>query len=854
MKPAKSFGGRSIRARLLLLTALNSSFALLFAGAVFLGYETLQYRTTATHELTTLAEVVGARSTAALSFADERAAHETLSSLSADRLIVEAVIYDSSKRLFATWRNAKSSAIHVLAQPKPDGVYFENGNLLIFDSIILQGERIGTIYLRSDMSEVYARIIRYAGIVCIVLLVSLGLALLLGSRLQATISGPIAALADLARRVSVGRNYSAPAAGTADDEIGVLIDSFNHMLSQIEIRERNQKMAEEALRESEERYALAAHGANDGLWDWKLDTNEIYFSPRWARMLGYSDNEMWSDPEEWFKRIHPADRERVRARLAAHCEGATPEFSSEYRIRHRNGQFIWMLSRGMVVRDAQGTAIRIAGSQTDITEGKVADTLTELPNRIYFMDKLESSIAAAGVPGAAPFAVLFLDLDRFKVVNDSLGHAAGDQLLVAVAQRLRSGVRGPGVSGRATGFSSTVARLGGDEFAVLVEGIAHEDDATIVAERILKHLGAAFYLDGRQVFATGSIGIAVSSSAGTAEDLLRNADTAMYYAKAHGRGRFEIFNQGMRERAVARMELEEDLKKAIEAREFVLHYQPKVLLADQRITGFEALIRWNHPTRGLLYPSEFISVAEETGLIVPLGRWVLYEGCRQMAAWHKSLPREPALTISINISFKQLAEAGLAEDVERILAETGLDPKTLKLEMTESSIMENARMAIATLQRFKELNIGLEIDDFGTGYSSLSHLRQLPFDTLKIDHSFVKELGSADDTSEIIHTIFQLAKSLGMEVVAEGVETKDQLTRLTAMGCSSAQGYYFSRPVDAEKAQQLIQEKDKLQRSLLMKSIRQLGAMRPAEHEPPEPVLASVQAADLPDIVKSRKQ
>jgi len=542
-------------------------------------------------------------------------------------------------------------------------------------------------------------------------------------------------------------------------------------------------------------------------------------------MLGYSDNEIWSDPEEWFGRIHPADRERVRAQLTAHCDGSTPEFSSEYRIRNKNGLYIWMLSRGIAVRDEHGVAVRIAGSQTDITEGKVADTLTELPNRIYLMDRLESAIAAKVNPDAGLFAVLFLDLDRFKVVNDSLGHAAGDQLLVGVAQRLRSSVRGQGLSGRLSSSASTVARLGGDEFAILVEGIRRQDDAALVAERILKHLAAAFYLEGRQVFANASIGIAMSSSGDTPEELLRNADTAMYYAKAHGRGRFEVFNQGMRERAIARMEIEADLKKAIAANQFVLHYQPKVSLADQRITGFEALVRWNHPTRGLLYPSEFISVAEETGIIVPLGRWVLQEACRQTAEWHKSMTHEPPLSISVNISFKQLAEERLVDDVERVLTETGLDPKTLRLEMTESSIMENAAVAVAALRRFKELNIGLEIDDFGTGYSSLSYLRQLPFDTVKIDRSFVKELGTTEDTSEIINTILQLARSLSMDVVAEGVETKDQLARLAAMGCASGQGYYFSKPVDAERAQRLIRDKDTLERGILLKPVPGPGSL-----------------------------
>jgi EAL domain-containing protein (putative c-di-GMP-specific phosphodiesterase class I) len=326
-------------------------------------------------------------------------------------------------------------------------------------------------------------------------------------------------------------------------------------------------------------------------------------------------------------------------------------------------------------------------------------------------------------------------------------------------------------------------------------------------------------LDGRQVFVTASIGIAMGSSGDTPEDILRNADTAMYHAKSLGRGRFEVFNQDMRDRAVARMQIEYDMKKAIQTGEFMLYYQPKIALADQKITGFEALVRWQHPTRGILYPSEFIPVAEETGFIVPLGLWILREACRQMALWQKTIIRDPPLNISVNISFRQLAETSLPDDVERVLRETELDPHTLRLEITESSIMENVQLAGETLARLKKLHIALEIDDFGTGYSSLSYLRQLPFDTVKIDQTFVRQLGGPDDTTEIIHTIVQLATSLGMDVVAEGVETKDQLARLTAMGCAKCQGYLFSRPVDADMAHLLIEDKELLERGFLLKPV-----------------------------------
>jgi diguanylate cyclase (GGDEF)-like protein/PAS domain S-box-containing protein len=809
-KASAALHNSSIRVKLSLLMALNTSLALLLAGIGFVGYELYQSRDIATREAKGLGAIVSANSTAALSFGDQVAAGETLAALRGDQRLVQAALYDRDGRLFASYGSTEPAVVPTRLLPY--GCYFENGSILLFGPVLLRGERLGTVFLEMTLNDVYSRLRRYCGIVSIVLLVSLGLALLLSARLQRVISAPIAALGRIARLVSAEKNYSLRATKHADDEIGLLIDSFNEMLLQLEMRELARIAAERLLRESEERYALAARGANDGLWDWKLDTNEIYFSPRWNQMLGYSPYQIWSDPEEWFSRIHPTDRDRVRSAIAAHCEGRASEFASEYRMLHKNGSYIWMLSRGIAVRDVNGTAVRMAGSQTDITEGKVGDPLTELPNRLYFMDKLEAVQDAAGRSENRLFAVLFLDLDRFKIVNDSQGHAVGDQLLIEVAQRLRSTVRATDLVGKVIS-PSTVARLGGDEFAILLEDVRNEAGAANVAERILKQLNSPITINGRAIHVSVSIGIALSSSGAMPAEVLRNADTAMYHAKATGKARFEVFNEGMRERAVARMETESDLRHGLAAGELAVYYQPKVCLDTRRITGFEALARWNHPSRGLLYPSEFIPVAEETELILPLGVWVLREACRQMAQWQKNLPLAHALTISVNVSFKQLAEPGLVENVECILAETGLDPSYLKLELTESSIMENAENALATLRRLKKMKIGLEIDDFGTGYSSLSHLRQLPFDTVKIDRSFVKELGAGGQSSEIINTILKLARSLSMNVVAEGIESKDQLALLTGLGCSHGQGYYFSEPVTAERAEQLVQDDSELLRT-----------------------------------------
>jgi diguanylate cyclase (GGDEF)-like protein/PAS domain S-box-containing protein len=578
--------------------------------------------------------------------------------------------------------------------------------------------------------------------------------------------------------------------------------AFQNTLRQIHLRSEERKSSEDSLRESEERYALAVQGANDGVWDWKFDKGEIYLSPRWNQILGFPQDHCWSDPEEWLGRIHPGDQARVRAALTAHRQNQTPDFTSEYRIRHNNGSHVWMLSRGVAVRDAAGTAVRMAGSHTDINEGKLSDPLTGLRNLVYFLDKVECSTEMANGRDDFRFAVLFIDLDRFKMINDTLGHASGDQFLIQVAARLRACIR----SEYRIGGASVVARVGGDEFAVLLDELRCDADAVTVAERILKTFDTPFEI-GRRIFASISVGVAYYSRGAAPEQMLHNADTAMYCAKAKGKGRYDVFDEGMHKLAVSRSEIELQLRNAIESQELTLHYQPVVSLLDERIVGFEALVRWNHPERGLLYPDSFIQIAEDAGLIVPLGRWVLTEACRQMAGWHAKRADNPPLNISVNVSFRQLIQAGLVEDVERILARTGLNPGSLRLEMTESSLMENAKQALATVQKLKTMRVCLEIDDFGTGYSSLSYLCLLPFDTLKVDRSFVKGLGTDDGNSIVVKTILNLARSLNLDVVAEGIETASQLASLRDIGCRYGQGYYFSKPVEASDVERLLERK-----------------------------------------------
>ncbi|HUO29504.1 MAG TPA: EAL domain-containing protein [Bryobacteraceae bacterium] len=570
----------------------------------------------------------------------------------------------------------------------------------------------------------------------------------------------------------------------------------------------SQKALAAALRESEERYARAARGANDGLWDWDLEKGEIYLSPRWKEMIGYGDGEIGRRPDEWLCRVHSDDFPRLQAALTAHCRHTTPHLECEHRMHCKDGTYRWMLSRGLAVWGPDGEAIRIAGSQTDITSAKVADPLTGLPNRLLFMDRLERRIEQAVRQPDRAFAVLLLDVDRFKNINDSLGQQTGDLLLQSLAGRLREKLRADDTVARLQ-EDCGVARLAGDEFAVLLEQIHDASDAVCVAERIAAEMRGAFVLNGHEVFVTGSIGIAASMHGYEhGEDLMRDAATALHHAKEAGRGRFEIFDTGMRQRAVTRLQVETDLRLAIERQELRLFYQPIIDLRTNVVAGFEALVRWQHPVRGLVPPAEFIPVAEETRLIVPAGRWILEQACRDAESWLNAHPWSgqmschTRLTLHLNFSPVQLAELSAIHDIERIVRNCwpGSRGIGLSFEITEGTMMHNSKAVSLLLERLGDLHVGLDIDDFGTGYSSLSQLQHLPVQTLKIDRAFVSRIGADEDSLEIIRTIVALAHNLGMDLIAEGVETAEQLAQLKALGCEYAQGYYLGRPTDRESA------------------------------------------------------
>jgi diguanylate cyclase (GGDEF)-like protein/PAS domain S-box-containing protein len=559
------------------------------------------------------------------------------------------------------------------------------------------------------------------------------------------------------------------------------------------------------LRESERRFALAVAGARDGIWDWDLEHGRTWYSPRWFEMLALEAEHALPIPETWLDRVVDDDRAGLKKALEAHLDGLTPHFEYEFRMVDGYDKAQWVLARGVAVRGADGRATRIAGSLTDITDRKTTeamlvhealhDALTGLPNRNLFLDRLDLALRQFKRDRSRKFAVLFLDLDRFKSINDSLGHAAGDALLIEIGRRLGKFVR-PGDS---------VARLGGDEFAILLGDVAGLAEATLVAERLHDLMSQKFIIAGKELHTTASIGIALSDAKyERSADLLRDADLAMYRTKRRRGGSYAVFDNVMHETALARLELETDLRAATQRNELAVYYQPIVSLEQMRVIGFEALVRWFHPVRGLLAPDDFIPLAEESGSIGQLTWWVMHEACRQTRSWQLSDPTLTDLSISVNVSSRLFSEPDFAARTQAILEDTGLAPAALHLEITENALLEHESETVRELSALQQLGVKLHLDDFGTGYSSLSYLNLFAYDTLKIDRTFVAGSTDGGRDNRIVDALINLGRVLEMNVIAEGVETQEQAQKLRDLNCGMAQGFWFSKPLPSDSAHALL--------------------------------------------------
>ncbi|HEY9825614.1 MAG TPA: EAL domain-containing protein [Stenomitos sp.] len=591
-----------------------------------------------------------------------------------------------------------------------------------------------------------------------------------------------------------------------NEQLELRVQQRTALLNQ-EITER--KKIEQQLQSSEQRLESILGSLEEGVWSITLPKNIpssfpfastlLYVNSSVERVFGRSVREFFDNSNLWLDLIHPDDRlhiEQASAQLLA-----TGCWSHRYRIVRPDAEVRWISDRRQLIYNDRKEAVRIDGIISDITNQKIAedrlrhdvlhDALTGLPNRTLFMERVEQALKRNKRYPDYWFAVLFIDLDRFKLINDSLGHAVGDSVLVEVAKLIKNFLR----------ETDTVARLSGDEFTVLLQHMQDLTDVQLLTERLLKQLNSPLKIEGRTIFLSASIGVVISSQGyHKAEELLRDADIAMYRAKGMGKACYAIFDFEMYEQTLNLLQMQTDLRLAIERQEFLLYYQPIVCLQTNRIKGMEALVRWRHPQKGLINPGHFISIAEETGLIVPIGQWILEESCRQMRLWQKQFPELSALQISVNLASNQLQDPHFLTTLDRILEETGLDGKMLQLEITESMLMDRSERTLELLSKLKSRQISLSIDDFGTGYSSLAYLQRFPINRLKVDRSFVTHMNINPENFAIVRTVVTLAHTLGMDVVAEGVETVEQCDLLHSLGCRLGQGYLFCQPVSAETA------------------------------------------------------
>lgn len=806
----RAFRDWSIRYKLTALFVAMASITAITVSAPMGVFDYLGLRRAMTRDLATLADVLARNSTAALTFRDVHSAQDVLQALRAEPSVTAACIYTEDGKPFATYVRQGSDSNFAPPLAREPATRFESGRLIQFRDIVLDGEAVGTIYIESDLQRLNTRLREYTLAFLATLLVTMALASLIAARLQLPISRPLVDLMKTTKAISEAGDYSIRADLRTQDEFGVLASKFNGMLDQIQARDRELRQhrgqleqdvasrtaelvtANTQLRRAEEKYRAIFEDAVVGIFQITPEGRPLSINRALAEMHGFDSPEQFlaavsSVASELF--VNPGQMDEMRRVL----EGAGVVRGAELQVYRRDGTKKWALVNMRAVRNADGNIVLLEGTVEDVTDRKLAeervqflayyDALTGLPNRTLLLDRLDTALASAR-RRHEKVAVLFLDLDRFKIINDSLGHSIGDLLLQAVGERLKTRARA----------QDTIARIGGDEFILVLTAIKDVPDAAVAAERIMDAMTAEFAIERRSFSVSCSIGLSVfPEHGGDGETLIKNADAAMYCAKDNGRSNFRFFTDDMNAQVVERLTLENSLRLALDRKELFLMYQPQIDIATENIVGLEALVRWQHPELGLVPPDKFIRVAENCGLILPIGEWVLRSACSQARQWQEQgLPPVP---VAVNVSAVQFRQEGFRELISNVLCDTGLAAQYLELELTESLLLSNADVTFSVLRELKQMGLKLAIDDFGTGFSSLSYLRQFPVSKLKIDRSFVRDVAMNSDDAAIITAIISMARGLNLKVIAEGVENEAQMSFLRTHHCDEIQGYYFSKPL-----------------------------------------------------------
>jgi diguanylate cyclase (GGDEF)-like protein/PAS domain S-box-containing protein len=814
MLSLKPFRDWSIRHKLTGLFIAMACIAAMTVSVPMGIFDLLHVKRAMARDLATLADVLGRNSTAAVAFRDAAAARDVLQALQAEPSVTAACIYTEDRRPLASYVRQGAESAVIPPRAEPPVTRFTARQLIVFRDIVLSDELVGTIYIAADLQQLDTRLRQYTLAFFVMLGITLSMAFVIASRLQRPISQPLADLVRTSEQVSSAGDYTVRAQLPNRDELGLLVSAFNGMLDQIEKRdlqlrqhreELEQKVASRTeellnanlqLRQAEEKYRAIFEDAVIGILQTTPEGRPLRINRALAAMHGYdSPEQLLAEVTDVARQLFVNTEQLSQLRSLLERDGIVR--SAVVELYRRDGIKKWGLVNLRAVRNPAGEIILHEGTVEDITDRKRAeeqvqflayyDALTGLPNRTLLRDRLEQALASAR-RRSEKVALLFLDLDRFKIINDSLGHSVGDLLLQEVAERLKHWGR----------EQDTVARIGGDEFLIVLTAIKDVPDAAVAAERIMDAMTTPFAVQGRSFTVSCSVGISIFPEHGhDSETLIKNADAAMYCAKEAGRNQFQFFTDDMNAQVVERLTLEHSLRLGLEREELFLVYQPQADIARDRIVGVEALLRWQHPELGLVSPERFVRVAENSGLIIPIGEWVLRTACSVARKWQDE--GLLAVPVAVNVSAVQFRQDGFRELIRTVLRETGLAPQYLELELTESLLLSNADVTLPLLRDLKAMGVKLAIDDFGTGYSSLSYLRQFPVNRIKVDRSFIQSVAVNSDDAAITTAIISMAGSLNLRVIAEGVENESQMSFLRAHHCDEIQGYYYSRPLTVDE-------------------------------------------------------